>query len=171
MGPGLTTSAYLFAFSLVKSPALRLWGHSSGQRWPFRPLESRTKKEPASPKIDRYLHFRLQPFHWYVQINSKDYLFLSHMLKQYISYTHSVISGVQCTKLEPVIFIYFFIPSCIMAACEHTLNCYSWFPEHIWVFQQLLLIPVDSDDLTASVKNSAVAQPEVTHGACKHNTQ
>ncbi len=50
---------YLFAFSLVASPALRLWGHSSGQRWPFRPLETRTKNEPASPKTDKYLHLRL----------------------------------------------------------------------------------------------------------------
>ncbi len=58
-----------------------------------------------------------------------------------------------------------------MAACEHTLNCYSWLPEHIGVFQQLRLISVDGDDLTASAQNSAVAQPEVTHSACKHDTQ
>lgn len=55
-------------------------------------------------------------------------------------------------------------------AREHTLNGDGWFPEHVRVFQQLRLISVDRDDLTASVKNSAVTQPEVTHGACKRNT-
>lgn len=50
---------------------------------------------------------------------------------------------------------------------EHTLNCYGWFPEHIGVFQQLRLVSVDGDDLTASAQNSAVAQPEVTHSTCK----
>lgn len=54
---------------------------------------------------------------------------------------------------------------------EHTLNCYGWFPEHIRVFQQLRLVSVHSNDLTASVQNSAVAQPEVTHSACTHSTQ
>lgn len=57
------------------------------------------------------------------------------------------------------------------AACKHTLNCYSWFPENIRVYQQLRLISVDSDDLTAPVENSAVSQPEVTHSACERNTQ
>lgn len=53
-------------------------------------------------------------------------------------------------------------------SCEHTLNCYSRFPEHIRVLQQLRLISVDSDDLATSVQNSAIAQPEVTHSACKN---
>ena len=59
----------------------------------------------------------------------------------------------------------------MVAACKHTLDCYSWFPEHIRVFQQLRLISVDSDDLTAPVENSAIAQPEVTHSPCERNTR
>lgn len=54
---------------------------------------------------------------------------------------------------------------------QHTLKCHCWFPKHVRVFQQLRLISVDCDDLTASVKNSAVAQPEVTHRTCKDTTQ
>lgn len=41
---------YRLAFSLVTSPALRLCGQSSGHVWPLRPLERRSRKEPASPK-------------------------------------------------------------------------------------------------------------------------
>lgn len=61
---------------------------------------------------------------------------------------------------------------CVMTAgCKHTLNRNSWFPEHIRILQQLGFVSVDSDDLAASVQDSAVAQPEVTHGACEHHTQ
>lgn len=50
---------------------------------------------------------------------------------------------------------------------KNTSNCCGWFPEHIGVFQQLRFVSVDGDDLTASVQNSAVAQPEVAHSTCK----
>lgn len=59
----------------------------------------------------------------------------------------------------------------LIAFFKHTLDCYSCFPEHIRVFQQLCLVSVDSNDLTASVEDSTIAQAEVTHSACKHNTQ
>lgn len=59
----------------------------------------------------------------------------------------------------------------MVADCKHTLNCYSGFPEHIRVFQQLCLVSVHSNDLAASAEDSAIAQPEVAHSACNVKTQ
>lgn len=160
------SSAYLLMFSLVVSPALRLWGHSSGQRWPFRPLESRTKNEPASPKVGKYLHFRLEllnrcfcPIAWPWKSGSQLQKLCDHKWYRVFSEETTNLKWNVATLI---------ITWMMMACCEHTLNCYSWFPEHIRVFQQLRLISVDSDDLATSVQNSAIAQPEVTHRACKH---
>ena len=52
---------------------------------------------------------------------------------------------------------------------KQTLDCNSWFPEHVRVLQQLSFISVDGDDFAASVQNPAIAQTEVTHSACQHN--
>lgn len=134
-----TRSTYLFAVSLVRSPAFRDWGHSSGHRWPFRPLESRTKNDPASP--GEHKTFTLLGF-------------TSNSLKK--SIFSNVVIKVKCYLM-------------LAAGCKYTLNCYSGFPEHVRVLQQLWFVSVDSDDLTAPVENSAVAQSKVTHSACKYS--
>lgn len=59
----------------------------------------------------------------------------------------------------------------LAAGGKRTLNCYGGFPEHVGVFQQLRLVSVDGDDPAAPAEDSAVAQPEVTHSACRPTKQ
>lgn len=143
---------YLFALSLVTSPALRLWGHSCGQRWPFRPLESCTKNEPASPGTETVLL-------------RKAFCHTSRTANCSLKLYTTVITNLSLSKMPQ--------PQFELSPdddVEHTLDGYSWFPEHIWVLQQLCLVSVDSDNLAPSVEDSTITQAEVAHRSWSHPT-